>query len=134
MLNSSNPKSSNSRKVVIYSRISKEADSSNVSSESLSLEAQSNLGHKYAEFNGYEVVGEFSEVFSGKNADNRPKFQKAITLAKSTKLSSSYIAFLGLVGIFAKYLSKSKHSQNTVLTFTRITKRSISQPPPVLCS
>ena len=85
MLNSSNHKSSNSRKVVIYSRISKEADSSNVSSESLSLEAQSNLGHKYAEFNGHEVVGEFSEVFSGKNADNRPKFQKAIALAKKHK-------------------------------------------------
>ena len=74
-------KDSTPRTCVSYSRISCES----FSKENLSLTAQARKIASYAEFSGLNIIGEFSEVFSGKSADNREEFQKAIKLAKKTK-------------------------------------------------
>lgn len=71
----------NTRSAVIYSRISCNSDSL----ENLSLTAQTEKSRAYANLNDLNVVGEFTEVFSAKSADNRPELQKALKLAKKNK-------------------------------------------------
>jgi len=73
------------RSVVLYARISKEASEHNVSADSLSLAAQLDLGRRYADYNGHNIIGEFTETFSAKRADNRFELQKAVKLAKKNK-------------------------------------------------
>ena len=80
-INNNSSKESTPRTCVSYARISCESSSE----ENLSLTAQIKKNAAYAEFSGLEVIGEFTEIFSGKSADNREEFQKALKLAKKTK-------------------------------------------------
>ena len=80
-INNNSSKESTPRTCVSYSRISSEARSE----DNLSLTAQMRKNAAYAEFSGLKIIGEFSEVFSAKSADNRKEFQKALKLAKRNK-------------------------------------------------
>ena len=64
-------------KIVLYNRISVEK----VNHADVSLDAQRDLGLRYANFNRLEVIGVFSETVSGKATHNRPEFNKAVELA-----------------------------------------------------
>ena len=74
-------KESTPRTCVSYARLSCNSDSK----DNLSLIAQTKKNALYAEFSGLKIIGEFTEVFSGKSADNREEFQKALKLAKKNK-------------------------------------------------
>ena len=69
-------------KIVLYARISR-LKSGGVQDVSISNQIAS--GRKYAQRNGFQIIGEFEEVQSAKKADNRPKFQAALALAKKEK-------------------------------------------------
>lgn len=71
----------NARAAVIYSRISCESENA----ENLSLTAQTEKSRSYASLNDLNIVGEFTEIFSAKSAENRPELQKALKLAKKKK-------------------------------------------------
>ena len=73
--------SKNTKSLIGYIRIS--ADKTN--NEDASLSSQKALCEGFAKLQGYSDITIFSEVVSGYRADNRPEFQKAVKLAKSTK-------------------------------------------------
>ena len=69
------------RKAFSYSRISVQSDND----QNLSLTAQRAKARAYCELNGLELLGEFSEVYSAKNAKDREEFQKCLKAAKKEK-------------------------------------------------
>ena len=69
------------RGIIIYARISREK----VSGRDVSLEAQTNLGVSYADYNGMAVLAKFEEIQSAKSTHNRPEFLKALALVKKSK-------------------------------------------------
>jgi DNA invertase Pin-like site-specific DNA recombinase len=80
--NSFSPKIDESKKVVIYARISREK---NHGGSDVSLDNQIATGRHWASLNGYSVAGEYIEVKSAKRASNRPEFQKALKKVKAEK-------------------------------------------------
>ena len=91
------------RSVVLYARISKEASEHNVSADSLSLAAQLDLGRRYADYNGHNIIGEFTETFSAKRADNRFELQKAVKLAKKEQSYSFCLFLIQIIPIPQRY-------------------------------
>jgi DNA invertase Pin-like site-specific DNA recombinase len=76
------PNNDESKKLVVYSRISREKGGD---SKDISLDNQKALAADYARLNGMSVIGEYTEIQSAKKASNRPEFQKAIAQAKKEK-------------------------------------------------
>ena len=74
--------SNNMRKAYSCSRISVQSDND----QNLSLMAQKAKARAFCELNGLELLGEFSEVYSAKNAKDREEFQKCLKAAKKKKL------------------------------------------------
>ena len=108
--------------LVIYSRIS----AAKIHNEDASIEAQINLGKKYAEIHGFEVIGVFSEIVSGKTTKNRSEFNAAVAMATENKsnlwvyslsrFARSTMDVLKHVEIFTKKgVSLVSHSENLSL-------------------
>ena len=80
--NTGNGEIPKSRPMVLYGRLSREK---NEGTNDVSMDNQVSLGRKYAQLNGLEIIGTFTEIQSGKSIKNRPEFLKAIELAKEEK-------------------------------------------------
>ena len=72
------------KKAIIYARVSTEKQAE----RELSLEAQVEICRKKAKELGYEVVKVFKEAESGRSAEKREEFQKAIDYAISNKIDA----------------------------------------------
>jgi site-specific DNA recombinase len=80
-------------KIVGYVRVSTAGQEDNTS-----LEAQKERLKSYAIAMGYELVQIHEEVGSGKSADTRPEFQKAITMLRSGEADGLIVCKLDRLG------------------------------------
>ena len=80
-------------RLVGYTRVSTAGQLDNTS-----LEDQKTRILSYGVAMGHEVVECFEEVFSGKNASDRPEFQKAIALLRSGEADGLIVAKLDRLG------------------------------------
>ena len=73
------------KKCYIYTRVS-----TSIQVDGYSLDAQKDKLRKYAEYEGMEIVGEYSdEGYSGKNIQGRIDFQRMLKTLKTEKTMSS---------------------------------------------
>ena len=80
-------------RLVSYARVSTAEQRDNTS-----LDDQQKRIESYAFAMGHEIVSSFKEAISGKRADNRPEFQKAIALLKSGEADGLIVAKLDRLG------------------------------------
>jgi DNA invertase Pin-like site-specific DNA recombinase len=80
-------------RLVSYARVSTVDQRDNTS-----LDDQQKRIESYAFAMGHEIVSSFKEAISGKRADNRPEFQKAIALLKSGEADGLIVAKLDRLG------------------------------------
>ena len=74
-------------RVYIYTRVS-----TVMQTDGYSLDAQKNRVKAYAEFNGYEIVGEYEDAGkSGKSIEGRPEFNRMMEDIKSGKDGVSFV-------------------------------------------
>ena len=77
----------NKKKVYLYTRVS-----TSMQVDGYSLEAQKNRMHMFAEFNNYEIVGEYEDAGkSGKSIEGRPAFTQMINDIITGKDEISYV-------------------------------------------
>ena len=75
------------RKCYIYTRVS-----TSIQVDGYSLDAQKDKLRKYAEYEGMEIVGEYSdEGFSGKNIQGRIEFQRMLEDIESRKDNVEFV-------------------------------------------
>lgn len=75
------------KKVYIYTRVS-----TAIQVDGYSLEAQKNRMKMFAEFNNYEIVGEYEDAGkSGKSVEGRPEFTQMIEDIKTGKDNISFV-------------------------------------------
>ena len=80
-------------KVYIYTRVS-----TTMQIDGYSLDAQKSRMKAYAEFNDYEIVGEYDDAGkSGKSIEGRVEFNRMMEDIKSGKDSVSYVLVLKLL-------------------------------------
>jgi len=92
-------------KVVIYKRVSTQRQGRS----GLGLEAQERAIAEYVQRTGAKVLGTFTEVQSGKSADNRPQLQEALDLCSLTG-AKLLAAKLDRIGRSASFLLSLRDS------------------------
>ena len=106
-------------RVYIYTRVS-----TVMQIDGYSLDAQKNRVKAYAEFNGYEIVGEYEDAGkSGKSIEGRPEFNRMMEDIKSGKDGVSFVLVFKL-SRFGRTATRAPSARRTA----RSTRNSTTMP------